>query len=472
MRIALLVALALSATSLQSAGRLDARVKGLLAHSRAMREGYAGVLVVDEKGRTLLSINSDRAFVPASNAKLFSIALALERLGPDKRFETRVEQRGDDLVLIGTGDANLSGTVLPYQYNSQPGPPLAAIDDLAAQIASHGVHEVQGDIIGDDAAFLYEPYASGWAVEDMLTDDGAPVSALVVNDNCFAFRLFPGLSDGAPASMTLDPPLSMFEIQNQVVTGPPENIQSDRTPGLMTWRVWGTLPAGSKPHTELWAVDDPARFAALALRYSLEQHGVHVSGNARPAHRFPGLPITETPAGPVVARRLSPPLLQDLQFTAKTSNNLHADLLLFDVGGSREAGLEEMTHFLSEVGVPPDSYRFYDGSGLSHSDLVTPHAVITLLRYMARSPYRDDWISLLPVSGVDGSLATRLDSRRLKGRIHAKTGTLSHISALSGYADARSGRRLTFSIFVNNATVNAAAQRELIDKICALLVQQ
>ncbi len=451
------------------ASRIESRIKRLIAHSAAGKQGFAGVLVTDEKGRTLVSINADRSFVPASNTKLFSTALALERLGPDKRFETRVEQRGNDLVLIGTGDANLSGRTLPYQYNSPPGAPLAAIDDLAEQIAANGIHEV-ANVVGDDTVFPFEPWAPGWAAEDVLYEDGAAVGALSVNDDSLILKVVPAAQDGAPVQVTLNPPLPLFDIENHATTGPADDVHTDRIPGTSLWRIWGTLSAAAKPYSEEWAAPDPALFAAAALKYSLEQHGVHVSGTAQAVHRLPGVPFVPATAGTVVARRTSVPLLEDLRLINKISQNQHADLLLFDVGGSREQGLQEVARFLDEIGVAPAQYRFYDGSGLSRMNLVTPAAVVKLLSFMAQSPHREDWLTLLPVSGVDGSLATRLTGPKVKGRIHAKTGSLNHVSALSGYADPRRGPRLTFSIFVNNATADASVQRELIDKICAVLV--
>ena len=467
----LLIFLLLASFHPAHAGRLESRVKRLIAKSPVSREAYLGILVVDEKGRKLISVNPDRAFIPASNTKLFSIALALERLGPNKRFETRLEQRGDDLVLVGSGDANLSGRVLPYQYNSESGPALTVIDDLAAQVAARGIHEIPGDIVGDDTAFLYEPFARGWAAEDLVEDDGAPVSALVVNDNSFNVRLVPGTQDGAPAQISVDPAFPSLEIENRAITGAPDDLHTLRFPETSLWRVWGTIPVGTPAHAERWAVADPAQFAAAALKYSLEQRGVHVAGAARALHRLPGAVFNPPTPGTPIAAHNSQPLIEDLRLTAKISQNLHADLLLSDVAGSREDGLREMSAFLTSIGVPPDQYRFYDGSGLSRMNLVTPQTVVTLLRFMSASSHSEDWMTLLPVSGVDGSLATRMTGPRIKGRIHAKTGSLNHVSALAGYAQTRKGDRLTFSIFINNSTAGVAEQRDLIDKICAVLVE-
>ncbi len=451
------------------AASLQRRVERLLASSPAARQGFAGVFVVGENGRPIVSINAGRAFIPASTTKLFSTAFALEKLGPGKRFETRVEQRGPDLVLIGGGDANLSGRTLPYQFGSPAGDPLAAMDDLATQVSAQGIHEVR-DVIGDDSAFLFEPFAPGWAAEDVSNSDGAPVGALLVNDDVITATIAPGLQDGSPVSLTLDPPVALWEVENRATTGPLDDLHTDRAPGKALWRVWGTLRVGSQAHVEEWAGADPAQFAAAAFRLSLEKRGVHVSGSTTVLHRWPGVPVLSTPAGETVARHESQPLVEDLRVIDKVSQNLHADLLLMDAGGSRGDGLKQLRAFLNAVGIAAGQYRFYDGSGLSRMNLATPEAVVSLLRYMVRSKHAEDWLSLLPVAGVDGSLAKRLNGPRVRGRIRAKTGSLNHVSALAGYAESRKHRQLAFAIFLNNALVDATAQHALIDKICEVLV--
>jgi D-alanyl-D-alanine carboxypeptidase/D-alanyl-D-alanine-endopeptidase (penicillin-binding protein 4) len=218
-------------------------------------------------------------------------------------------------------------------------------------------------------------------------------------------------------------------------------------------------------------VGDPALFAAVALKDALTKRGIPVNGMARAAHRDDDHPIHPTAPGETVARRLSLPLVEDLRLTDKISQNLHADVLLSDVAGSRTAGLQALSDFLVQMGVKPAEYAFFDGSGLSRGTLVTPDAVVTLLRYMAHSAHSEQWFTLLPVSGVDGSLEHRLENKRTKGRIRAKTGTLAHVSALSGYAETRREKVLTFSIFINNTLAGAEDRTELIDRICAELVK-
>jgi D-alanyl-D-alanine carboxypeptidase/D-alanyl-D-alanine-endopeptidase (penicillin-binding protein 4) len=140
--------------------------------------------------------------------------------------------------------------------------------------------------------------------------------------------------------------------------------------------------------------------------------------------------------------------------------------------GSFEAGMAEMKTFLAEAGIDPAGYNLLDGSGLSRLDLVTPSTALKLLRYMYHSPAREQWISILPVAAQDGTLSSRFGGTAAAGRLYAKTGTLSHVSALSGYLHRRGGAWVAFSILVNNYGGQTAAEvRGIIDRICTLILE-
>jgi D-alanyl-D-alanine carboxypeptidase/D-alanyl-D-alanine-endopeptidase (penicillin-binding protein 4) len=252
----------------------------------------------------------------------------------------------------------------------------------------------------------------------------------------------------------------------------------------MEVRVWGTIPLRSRPLDYLLGVEDPAQYAALALRRALEDRGIVVTGGAAARHQFPNdvADLVEGPGAPVadgveLARRVSAPLVEDLRIIDKVSQNLHAELALRAVGrarrgiGSFEAGLEEMKVFLGEAGIEPEAYTFHDGSGLARLNLVTPAAVVKLLRYMYGSAARDTWISLLPVAAEDGSLDRRFGETPAAGRLHAKTGSLSHVSALSGYAQRPTGEWIAFSILVNNYNGRTPEVRSVMDRICTLILE-
>jgi D-alanyl-D-alanine carboxypeptidase/D-alanyl-D-alanine-endopeptidase (penicillin-binding protein 4) len=480
------------------AAALPESIQKLLDSSPAARSAFWGIQIVDlATGKTLYELNPDHYFVPASNAKLFSTALALSRLGADFTFQTRVlgQTQPDEtgrvrgwLRVAGGGDPNLSGRAVPYRMGPITGNPLAAIEDLAGQLVARGVRRVDGDIIGDDTWYVWQPYAVGWAVDDPQSDDGPPISALTLADNVLTLSVHPGANIGDVAVLSLAPAIEFYRIENRVRTvaaGGERRIHFERIPGSRDAQLWGTIPLRDRGQDLLIGVEDPAQFAALALRAALGRRGVAVNGAAIAEHLYPDTladldhaPEPAPLAGIELARRVSAPLLEDLRITAKVSQNLHAEMALRAVGrarrnvGSFEAGMAEMKSFLAEAGIDPTGYNLLDGSGLSRLDLVTPSTVLKLLRYMYDSPAREKWISILPVAAQDGSLSARFGASAAAGRVYAKTGTLSHVSALSGYLQRPDATWVAFSILVNNYGGRSAAEvRGVIDRICTLILE-
>lgn len=484
------------------AAALPESIQKLIDASPVARTAFWGIQIVDlSTGKTLYELNPDHYFVPASNAKLFSTALALSRLGPDYTFQTRVLARTppDDqgrirgsVRLMGGGDPNLSARAIPYRMGLSTGSPLAAIQDLADQMVMRGVRRVDGDIIGDDTWYVWQPYATGWSVDDPMSDDGPPISALTLADNVLTLSVRPGANAGDVAALSLLPSAEFYRIENRVRTvaaGGERRIHFQRIPGSRDAQLWGTIPLRDRGQELLISVEDPAQFAAEALRVALERRGVTVGGAAIAEHLYPdvvadlsqaGAQVVDAlpPAGVEVARRVSAPLLEDLRITAKVSQNLHAELALRAVGrarrnvGSFEAGMAEMKLFLGEAGIDAAGYNLMDGSGLSRLDLVTPNTMLKLLRHMYDSPLREKWLSILPVAGQDGTLSSRMGGTPAAGRVFAKTGSLSHVSALSGYLQRPDLTWVAFSILVNNYGARSATEvRGVMDRICNLILE-
>ncbi|HXP85085.1 MAG TPA: D-alanyl-D-alanine carboxypeptidase/D-alanyl-D-alanine-endopeptidase [Bryobacteraceae bacterium] len=482
-----LAALALAASAFAAdppppnlAARLDA-----LADAPIAARASLGIHVLDLKtGKTLYARNENRFFLPASNMKIFTGALALEKLGANYRFVTRlVRDPAGNLVLVGSGDPSLSGRTYPYKKDAAPGNPLRAIEELAAQAVAAGLTEVNGDVAGDDRRYPWSPYPPSWTQEDAAGEDGAPVSALTLNDNLINVTIRPGPL-GEPALLTLAPALEYFAIDNRVTTvaGKADpRIHVDRVPGTRQVLLSGSMPAGAMPVREIVAMDDPALFAACALYDALTRRGVVIRGRPVAWHRAEGEPAPPV-TGEILARRTSPPLKDLLQMLEKVSENLHAELVLRETGhmakpsgthdpGSREAGLDALAALIKQTGGVEEDYRLEDGSGLSRNAQVTPRLVTRMLAHMWDSPEHDTWLTLLPVGGEDGTLANRLCCvADASHAIVAKTGTLARALALSGYADSKTNGRLAFSILVNNFAAPANSVRAWIDKMALALV--
>ncbi len=468
---------------------LPVRVDQIINESPALSRAHVGVRLVDLTGKVLYERNPRNWFVPASNTKLYATSLALTRLGPAYRFTTTVAAESTpapggilrgDIRLIGSGDPSLSGRTYPYDKEKEWDDTAPAIESLADRIAAAGITRIEGAVIGDDTAYLWDPFPDGWSIDDPLYEYGAPVSALTLNDNSMRLEVRPAATPGELAEVYLAPAAGALTLVPTVTTipaGERGRIRLDRAANTTELSVYGTIPANAKPYTTLLAVPDPALYAAQVLSEALARRGISVRDPARARHR-----TGDEDLGPqwthILAEHTSRPLSELVQVVNKVSQNLHAELLLREAGrqgkpfGSREAGLAELKSFLeSSIGLSKDDVNFVDGSGLSRLTLLTPEATTKLLVFMAAQPAADAWFASLPIGGEDGTLNRRFTAATERGLVRAKTGTLSHVSALGGYLQHPQRGRLAFTVLVNNYNTTAADARKGIDKLVMTLLE-
>ena len=494
--------------------RFRASVDAILTEAHAQK-AFWGILITDrDSGETLYELNADRFFTPASNAKIFTSSLALSTLGPDFRFRTTLETTGQleddgrlvgDLILVGRGDPDLSNRKFPYAGKVEhEGPAEAALAGMVAEAMTKGLKEVDGDIVADDSYFPYDPYPASWSVGDLYFTFGAPVSALAFNDNSFSIEVSPAQHEGDAATLLVEPAAATDDFGHEVGTGSSSgkpDFSVVREPGQKFILLRGSIPAGHTPIRLDFAMTDPIEVAALTLKQTLENAGVHVTGGVRVQHGAPPHPFDATtlstlsvptvPLSPgtvssevakvvntlVLAEHTSPNLLESIRVTNKVSQNLHAELFLRSVArekagvGSTDAGIWVEQNFLKTAGIAEGDVVLSDGSGLSRDDLVTPRAVVQLLQYVSLQPWGADYISTFPIAGTDGTLENRMKDTPAAGRILAKTGTLEHVRAMSGYATTVRGEHLVFTIFGNNSTAHGHDATAAMDAIGVAMVE-
>src|SRR5437763_9641454 len=478
---------AVSPQAMQELGtRLASRINLIRLQDPRAQHATWGVSIVDlATGGSLYAENADKLLQPASNTKLFTTVTTMALVGADHKFLTTMESGGapdnkgrlaGDLILVGRGDPNRSGRILPYNRRTERVTEHARmLDELVDQVAAAGVRVIDGGIVADDSYFVYERYGEGWTQDDLMWDYGAPVSALTVNDNVVFASLKPADRVGQRALLTLDPYTSYYTVRNLVTTtarGIARNIGVLREPGSLELTFWGTIPLGDAGDDEALAIEEPAIANAQLLRTLLQQRGIVVLGKVRAVHSQPWqyplplphlplvVPSVASPARIVLAQHQSVPLIEDLVVINKVSQNLHVEMMLRllgklkSVSGSLSGGLDVEKKFLiDQVLVDPDEFALFDGSGLSRSDLATPHAFSQLLQYAYRQPWATQFRDTLPIAAEDGSLSTRFKGTLAADHLEGKTGQLGGVNSLSGYAVPKAGHNLAFSILVTHHTL-------------------
>ena len=471
-----------------AANRFSARRDVLLAPP-PVSKGEWGLLIVDSlTGDTLFELHADKYFLPASNMKLFTTALALAKLGPDFRFHTTLETNGSlspegtlagDLYLVGRGDPNLSNRKFPYELKEEfDGPAEKVLAELADGLVAKGVKQITGDVLGDDSYFPRELYSDGWEVGDIVWMYGAAISAIVVDDNTVTLTLTPADLPGGPVQATVTPSTPDFTILNDVVTSAAD-VKSDltliREPGSKLVAIRGTLPARSAPRKLVLALHEPAQHAASLLTQLVADRGIKISGTPRAVH------IPEPSADPpraVLAEHVSIPLSDSVKLINKISQNLHTEMLLRaaarknGIWASPDDLMKFPADFYAAAGVAPEDVIQTDASGLSRRDLVTPRAIVSLLKYAQTQPWFPSYFASLPVAGIDGTLEDHLKNTVAMGRIHAKTGSVEHVRTRSGYADTPSGRRLIFSFLSNNQGGKNHEAADVLDALCLAMIEE
>ena len=473
--------------------RFRSRLEASLAAAGAAK-GYWGALVTDaDTGEVLYALNPGRYFEPASNAKLFTTAMALATLGPDFRIRTTIETTGkvDDagrlhgsLVLVGRGDPNLSNRVFPFEKDvERSGAPDKVLGELADQVVAAGVKEVDGDVIADDSYFTPARFPSGWTVDDTVWSYGAAVSAIAVNDNAITLTVTPGAAAGAPLTFDLLPWSGFYHVQSDATTtraGTEAQLRISREPESETFVLSGTMPAGAPARALPLAVPQPAEHAAALLLLLLEARGVHVDGSSKARHAAEVATqcCAAPPAPAILAQHLSPPLLQDVQATNKLSLNLHAEMMLRLAAKEKgnalilDDALKFAEQFRQSVGIARDDVQLTDGSGLSRNDLVTPQSVVQWLAWATRQKWGADFAASLAVAGQDGTLENRMKGTAAAGRVHAKTGLVERVEGISGYATTLRGEHLIFSMFGNNQGIHSRSATDVLDAICVAMVEE
>jgi serine-type D-Ala-D-Ala carboxypeptidase/endopeptidase (penicillin-binding protein 4) len=408
-----------------------------------------GIDVVDDAGKTIYARNEKTLMIPASNRKLFAAATVASCEGLDRRIATELWRDGDDIVIRGGGDPSLGGR---WAFDRH-----AVFAPFVAALRARGIAQVR-DVIADVSLFDRVTIPGSWKVGNLGSDYATPVDALAYNENVVGI-----VADHCAKPVVVTDP-SFVPATAAVACGKGEAVvRSDANNAV-------TISGNMQEHFQTLAgIGDPALYAAQALFDALRHAGIRVTGRARTAGGTPALP------GERIAIIESPPLWQLLSVVLKPSQNLYAEMLFKGLSAGAQpasygASEEIERRFLtSEAGIANSDFRFVDGCGLSPDDLVTPLALVTLLRWMNEPSRRAIWSMMLAHPGEEGTLRRRL--LPFASRLHGKTGSINGVNALSGIIDGPNGTHRYFSIIINHNAGDSSEALKAIDAIVAEIAE-
>ena len=428
-----------------------------------------------DRSEILYEHNSQRLYIPASNNKILTAAAALTQLGPDYRFKTQIRVDGSvldgvlkgNLLVVGFGDPSSSSRIGAKD-------PFHAFRGWASNLKQRGIRAIDGEIIGDGTSFEETGYGQGWEWNDLAEGFAAPVSALQFNENMVALEFAPGPESGSIASLRMTPLADYLHPDNRVVTeavGGPARIQIEqgRQGEDVIARGFLTRQGGTVNRTV--AVQFPVRFYLSALMYALNAEGIDVSRCGIKEMRN-----ARAQSSTMLWTHSSPPLSELLAPWLKMSLNLVSETFVRALGlelrsrATFSKGKEVVEEALGRLGIDKATYSYADGSGLSRLNLVSADALVRILASLHRRPDFALFYDALAIAGMDGTLENRMKGTKAESNVHAKSGTLGGVSALSGYVHTAGREMLAFSFIANNYLGGKDAAEQLQDKALLRLV--
>jgi D-alanyl-D-alanine carboxypeptidase/D-alanyl-D-alanine-endopeptidase (penicillin-binding protein 4) len=447
------------------------------------RNAHWGILVVDpEHGDTIVSHNAAKLFMPASNMKIITGAVALAQLGPDYQFRTTLLATGPivegklrgDLLIVGRGD--------PTASDHMRGDAMLAMLEIADSIAARGIARIEGRIRAEGDAFPGAIYGYGWSWDEVDEPYSAGVDELYFNEGFSRIIIRGGAFPGEPVTAAVLPsrgyprlrvdartvaaPDSTLAAGDALITPLSLRVERDSAPGTVVIR--GTIAPHDSQMVRFAHAVPPTAYIT-ALQEALEARGLAVAGSDSASRGAP--PGTMD----TIAVILSPPLREIMPAFEKPSQNQIGEILLRTLAlertgiGIPDSGRAIIERQLLEWGATRDGFVVRDGSGLSRYNYLSPETIVRVLDVMRQDTVFQVFYGALPVAGIDGTLANRMKGTYAEANARGKTGFVAQARSLSGYVTSADGRLLIYSLLCNNWTIAVRAIERVQDSIVARL---
>jgi D-alanyl-D-alanine carboxypeptidase/D-alanyl-D-alanine-endopeptidase (penicillin-binding protein 4) len=447
-------------------------------NDNSFRNANWGVVIQSlDNGEYFYKRNEDKFFVPASNLKLFTTAAGLLLLGSDYRFSTNILLNGyqsgstlyGDLVIQGRGDPTISGRFYSNDI-------YFVYDTWIDSLLDMGVTNINGNVVGDDNLFDDIGLGNGWAWDYETDWYAAQSSAISYNDNCVDISIHYNQKYDS-VIVSSKPSLRSIVILNSVkpaIGNEKTNIEVVRERGTNVITVSGKFRKDADSLITYATVQNPTQFAMLVLKHRLEKRGIRVNGYAIDIDDYER--VINYDDLELLFVNQSENLSEIVKVINKGSQNFFAEQLLKTIGlekigfGSVTNGVTAVKEVFADIGLNPENIVMVDGSGLSHINMVTPRQIVELLKYMySNKKVYSDFYNSLPIAGIDGTLGKRMKNTTAENNVRAKTGYISHVRSLSGYAVTGDGEPIAFSMIANNFSVPVKLAENIQDLVCLRL---
>ncbi len=460
-----------------------AYVDGLLDHPSLRGASWSVLICSFDDDSVVYQRDPDRRLIPASVAKVVTSAVAIDALGPDYRFTTTIAA-----THAIDGNGRLKGDLL-VQAGGDPTIDAKYVDSLrspmlfswADSLRARGLQQIDGDIVMRMWPYRREVSSPDWEVGDVNDRFGPTVDGFGFHSNVCQVVVLPGSCVGAPALLSVEPPYAPVDLRSTIVTSSADtepSIGFRVMPDDTVVYLGGEIPITDNGQYLWLSIQNPALYFGRALREALVARGIEVTGSvivngyAQPDSTDPVLFVHE-----------SEPLSEVLKVMNKESDNYVAEYALRALGaklvhvGDRRSSLLVEQRFLKELEIDERDLDLRDGCGLARQDLVTARALVTLLKAMYAHPSSQAYIATMAISGVDGTIAFRMSSPELVGKVHAKTGTINHVANLAGYLFGAGGQPYIFAILCNNFPADRrqqvrATQDNILERLYAHTARQ
>ncbi|UZR92591.1 D-alanyl-D-alanine carboxypeptidase/D-alanyl-D-alanine endopeptidase [Chondrinema litorale] len=429
-----------------------------------------------DSAETVVAYMPDISLATASTMKALTTATALQVLGSEFKFETKITYSGTvdeqgtlhgDLYIIGGGDPTFGSDNMP-----------SLMDFLANRILEKGIKKIEGKLIGDASIFESKLISDTWIWEDIGNYYGAGPSGLSIHENQYSIYFQTGINIDDPTKIVeIAPSVTNLHIENEVLTGKKgsgDNAYIYGAPYSYNRIVRGTLPPNQRRFMIKGAMPDPALFCVQYFRKTLEAKGILISSDIEVLRK------TTAPAKPNIEEIYtyqSENLAEIIKRTNYKSVNLYADAMLKMIGyklenkGTFKDGTQAVIDFWEEKGINMKGVYMEDGSGLSRFNAISSKTLTQVIKYTFSHDEGNFFYNSLPIAGKTGTLKSLSKGNISEGKIRAKSGYIKNVRAYTGIAETYSGKKLVFSLLINN---HAKSYRDLsgdIENIFDLLVR-